>query len=223
VWQGAARHFAVALTRGDAARRIAARQAWLPPLEREYWDTVRARTGPPPDTLRFLALSLDGQGRPIPIVNTDPAMSLLLEPLSGERVRALVSPIMRGYPVGLFVEDLGPLVANDSYATREVWDSFRRDAYHGPTVVWGRDVNLLLAGLATQMRDAPTADAAFMRDALERTITGVQRSGLRHAELWSYRIENGKLLPIRYGTSSDVQLWSLTDLAVQYLLNQPRP
>ncbi|HEX4627773.1 MAG TPA: hypothetical protein VH137_03205 [Gemmatimonadales bacterium] len=223
VWQGAARHFAVALTPGDAASRIAARQAWLPPLEREYWDNVRARTGTPPDTLGFLALSLDVQGRPVPIVNTDPAMSLLLEPLPGERVRALVSPIMRGYPVGLFVEDLGPLVANDSYATREVWDSFRRDAYHGPTVVWGRDVNILLAGLATQMRDAPTADAAFMRDALEHTVAAVERSGLRHAELWSYRIENGKLLPIRYGTSSDVQLWSLTDLAVQYLLNQPRP
>jgi hypothetical protein len=30
-------------------------------------------------------------------------------------------------------------------------------------------------------------------------------------------------VPMRYGTSSDVQLWSLTDLAVQYLLNSPRP
>jgi hypothetical protein len=51
----------------------------------------------------------------------------------------------------------------------------------------------------------------------------VDRSGLRHAELWSYTIENGRLVPSRYGTSSDVQLWSLTDLAVQYLLNHPIP
>jgi len=51
----------------------------------------------------------------------------------------------------------------------------------------------------------------------------VEHSGLRHAELWSYRVENGKLVPTRYGTSSDVQLWSLTDLAVQFLLHQPRP
>src|SRR5712692_9243276 len=60
-------------------------------------------------------------------------------------------------------------------------------------------------------------------DALQRTVTAVDRSGLRHAELWSYRIADGKLVPMRYGTSSDVQLWSLTDIAVQYLLNSPRP
>jgi len=28
---------------------------------------------------------------------------------------------------------------------------------------------------------------------------------------------------VRYGSSSDVQLWTLTDLAVQYLLNSRRP
>jgi len=54
-------------------------------------------------------------------------------------------------------------------------------------------------------------------------VTAVDRSGLRHAELWSYRIDNGRLVPTRYGTSSDVQLWSLTDLAVQYLLNRQTP
>ena len=51
----------------------------------------------------------------------------------------------------------------------------------------------------------------------------MDRSGLRHAELWSYTIENGRLVPSRYGTSSDVQLWSLTDLAVQYLLYTETP
>ena len=46
----------------------------------------------------------------------------------------------------------------------------------------------------------------------------VTASHLEHNELWSYRIANGTLLPTRYGTSSDVQLWSATDLAVQYAL-----
>jgi hypothetical protein len=58
---------------------------------------------------------------------------------------------------------------------------------------------------------------------VQQIVTAVDRSGLRHAELWSYRIADGKLMPLRYGTSSDVQLWSLTDLAVQYLLNPPKP
>jgi len=150
-------------------------------------------------------------------------MLLLLEPLSGDRALELVGPIMSPYPRGLFVDDLGPLVANDAYATREVWERFRQDRYHSPTVVWGRDVNALLAGLAKQIASAPSpsgADVAPLANALQRTVTAVDRSGLRHAELWSYRIENGRLVPVRYGTSSDVQLWSLTDLAVQFALDR---
>src|SRR5205085_9347954 len=117
--------------------------------------------------------------------------------------------------------DLGPVTANDTYAGRDVWEAFRRDAYHSPTVVWGRDVNALLAGLARQLPpgDVGAQHAAPLQDALRRISDAVDRSGLRHAELWSYTIENGRLVPSRYGSSSDVQLWSLTDLAVQYLLN----
>src|SRR5205807_7462894 len=162
------------------------------------------------DTLRFLALSLNAAGRPIPIVNPDPAMALLVDSLGRDRTLELVGLTLLPYPVGLFVENLGPVTANDTYAGRDVWEAFRRDAYHSPTVVWGRDVNVLLAGLARARSDA-----------LDRILTAVDRSGLRHAELWSYTIDHGRLVPSRYGTSSDVQLWSLTDLAVQYLLAFP--
>jgi len=220
-WRGAERHFRVAV--GDVGRPVGDRLRWLPLAERQYWDGVIQRSGLPADTLRFLALSLDENGRPIPIVNTDPAMLLLLEPLGRDRTLELVGPIMLPYPWGLFVDDLGPLVANDAYTTREVWERFRQDPYHSPTVVWGRDVNALLAGLAQQIASAPSpsgADVAPLANALQRTVTAVDRSGLRHAELWSYRIENGSLVPVRYGTSSDVQLWSLTDLAVQFALDR---
>src|SRR5207248_1502374 len=174
---------------------------------------------------RFLALSLDAAGRPIPIVNTDPAMALLLDSLGTDRTLELVGPMLQPYPVGLFVDDLGPVVANDANAARDVWEAFRRDAYHSPTVVWGRDVNALLAGLARQLPpgDVGAQHAAPLQDALRRISDAVDRSGLRHAELWSYTIENGRLVPSRYGSSSDVQLWSLTDLAVQYLLNLHYP
>ena len=221
VWRGAERHFRVAL--GDVGRPVADRLRWLPQPDRDYWEAVVQRTGFAGDTLRFLAVSLDADGHPIPIVNTDPAMLLLLEPLGRDRTLELVGPIMVPHPWGLFVDELGPLVANDAYASRDVWERFRQDPYHSPTVVWGRDVNALLAGLAQQIAAAPSRsgpDVAPLRDALARTVTAVDRSGLRHAELWSYRIEGGKLLPVRYGTSSDVQLWSLTDLAVQYLLDR---
>src|SRR6266853_912776 len=224
-WKGAERHFRVALPRKAMTDRVAARLGWLPPAEGEYWNSVAQRTGGPADTLRFLALSLDAAGRPIPIVNTDPAMLLLVDSLGPDRTLELIGPIMQPYPWGLFVDGLGPVVANDAYATRDVWEAFRRDRYHSPTVVGGRDVNALLAGLARQLPagDVGAQHAAPLRDAVHRVTDAVDRSGLRHAELWSYTIENGRLVPSRYGTSSDVQLWSLTDLAVQYLLNHPIP
>jgi hypothetical protein len=224
VWRGAERHFQVALAPDEIARRIQAWVQWLSGPERDYWAGVWQRAGTTTDTLRFLALALDAAGQAIPIVNTDPALLLLVDSLAPERVRHLVAPITTPYPIGLFVDDLGPLVANDTYAGPDVWEGFRRDPYHSPTVVWGRDVNLLLAGLALQgARTAAGAGPGPLRDAVQRIVTAVDRSGLRHAELWSYRIADGKLVPMRYGTSSDVQLWSLTDLAVQYLLNPPRP
>jgi hypothetical protein len=223
-WKGAERQFQVTLAGGAVAERVSKRVNWLPQQERDYWVAVQTRAGIEQDSIRFLALSLDAAGRPIPIVNTDPAMALLVDSLGRDRTLELIEPILRAYPTGLFVEGLGPLTANDAYAPRDVWETFRRDQYHSPMVVWGRDVNILLAGLSLQIAALPSgSDPAPLADALQRTVTAVDRSGLRHAELWSYRIDNGRLVPTRYGTSSDVQLWSLTDLAVQYLLNHHTP
>src|SRR5207244_13308358 len=99
----------------------------------------------------------------------------------------------------------------------------RHAPYPSPPLLWVRSHNALLACLAQQIAASPSRPGPYvppLRDALARTVTAVDRSGLRHAELWSYRIEGGKLLPVRYGTSSDVQLWSLTDLAVQFALDR---
>jgi hypothetical protein len=98
-------------------------------------------------------------------------------------------------------------------------------------VVWGREVNLLLLGLANRVAAAFDSSGQLrnhdlepyvgaLRDALQRTLVAVTASGLEHSELWSYRIEDGRLIPTRYGTGSDVQLWSTTDLAVQFALSR---
>jgi hypothetical protein len=238
-WQGAIRHFVVSFTSEDIRTRVAAKLQSLPAEERAYWQGVLSAAGADRQPLEFLAISLDSAGRPIPVVNTDPATRLFLRDGRDTTSAALagvtrdVRAIMRPYPIGLFVDRLGPLVANDAYASPGVWEAFRRDTYHSPRVVWGREVNLALLGLANQISGATDAAGrardpsltpyvAEMRDALRRANAAVEASGLKHNELWSYEISGGTLKPIRYGTSTDVQLWNVTDLAVQFVLSRVR-
>jgi hypothetical protein len=231
-WNGARRHFKVSLAPTEIRRRTAAKLAWLPAPERRYWRKVLAERGEVNDSLTFLVLSLDAGGRPIAVVNTDPATELFLNPeLKPKEALEEVAPFLRPYPVGLFVEGLGPLVANDAYAARQIWERFQSDQYHGPRVAWGREVNLLFLGLANQISaaaevaqhiDVPVRAVGIeeLEDALHRTLIAVNASGLQHNELWSYQIRGEKLVPIRYGTSSDVQLWNTTNLVVQYVLSK---
>jgi hypothetical protein len=232
-WKGARRHFQVTLAPREVRDRIRRRLAALPAADRRYWTVTMAGDSGLTDSLSFLALSLDSAGLPIPVVNTDPATDLFLGAAAGASDTAWdeVGPFLRPYPAGLFVPRLGPLVANDAYASPVVWRIFDGDTYHSPRVVWGREVNLLLLGLADRI--AASYDSAgrlrdpsreptvrSLGDALRRTLAAVGASGVEHNELWSYRIERGRLLPTRYGTSSDVQLWSCTDLAVQFALSR---
>jgi hypothetical protein len=235
-WSGAVRHFVVRLAPADAQARIRMKLLSLPEGERGHWITVLAATSADRDSMSFLALSLDAAGRPIDVVNTDPATALFLVDLSGRAPGPVdiapfrnIDPFTRAYPAGLFVDRLGPVVANDTYASPEVWSVFERDQYHSPRVVWGREVNLITLGLAHQLalvvdnRGRPrdpslTSYVAGLASALRKIQSAVDASGLRHFELWSYRIEGGRLQPVRYGTSSDVQLWNTTSLAVQWAL-----
>ena len=224
-WKGARRHFEVTLSPAEVQKRVAAKLAWLPSVERRYWQTHTAEGGVR-DSLSFLALSLDAAGMPIRVVNTDPATGLFLGSTTEPKmVLRDVAPFTRRYPVGLLIDSLGPVVANDAYAPRQIWERFKADIYHSPRVVWGREVNLLFLGLANRITAAASNPAlgsyvSALHEALESTTKAVDASGLGYNELWSYRIAGDQLLPIRYGTSSDVQLWNTTDLAVEFVLSQ---
>ena len=244
-WRGAWRHFEVRFDPAAIRRHVAEGLGELPEQERAFWERRMAESGAAARPLAFRAVALDDAGQPVAVANTDPATALFLEGstaeiLAGERAPAsvleLIDVIGRPYPVGLFVAGLGPLVANDVYARAAVREQFRNDLYHSPRVVWGREVNLLLLGLARQiaaahdaagrLRDDPEHLRAYVESLtalLERTRTAVEASGLRHNELWSYRIEGDTLRPVRYGTSSDIQLWNVTDLAVRFLLDRLPP
>ncbi|HEX6047972.1 MAG TPA: hypothetical protein VFZ21_01840, partial [Gemmatimonadaceae bacterium] len=239
-WAGSVRHFVVALGPEQVRSRVRGRLATLPAAERHYWERVVATTRADRDSLVFLALSLDASGRPIGVASTDVGMRMLLAtapmpPDSAARADVLrdFDVLMRPFPVGLFVDTLGPVVANDAYAPAAVWSRFERDRYHSPRVVWGREVNVIEMALAAAIEQAldasgvlragvPASYVATLRSALERTRRAVRASGFAEAELWSYRIEGRRLRPTRFGSASDVQLWNTTSLAVEYLLDQIR-
>jgi hypothetical protein len=235
-WRGAASHFVVRLSPAEVRARVDARLAQMPEAERAHWREVIDRTKADRDSLVFLALSLDAAGRPIGVANSDVATRLFLgdderspsapDAASRDAVLRDVRLFTRRYPVGLLVDSVGPVVASDAYASPSVWADFERDRYHGPRVVWGRENNLFLLGamshLATAVTGGASSDAArsAYRDELRRAIEevrgAVEASGF-HSELWSYELRNGRVVPVRYGSGSDVQLWSTTDLVEGFL------
>ena len=229
-WYGASAHFLVRLSPAQVRTKVTARLAALPADERRHWTRVLTGTKADRDSLVFLALALDAGGKPIGVANSDPATRLFL----GERETGValdtvaraaslrdVRLFVRPYPVGLLVDRVGPVVANDAYATPAIWRAFNRDRYHSPYVVWGREVNLFLLGAAGHV-SAATAHPAYARE-LRAAITKVRRtvesSGFR-SELWSYAPRGDQVVAIRYGSGADVQLWSTTDLAVQFALSR---
>ncbi len=234
-WSGADKHFVIRLIPSEVQARTRARLAAMNDEERKHWSGVLTRTGADRDSLSFLALSLDTDGRPIPVANSDPSTRLFLGDVGeaspevtartrGE-VRRDVGLFAQPYPVGLLIDSVGPVVANDSYAGASTWRDFERDRYHGPRVIWGRENNLFLLGTMHRIDEASTpaarrdpANAAYVRDlraAVDKVLAAVQASGF-HSELWSYEVHDGRVTPVRYGSGSDVQLWSTTDLVVQY-------
>jgi hypothetical protein len=234
-WRGASRHFLVRLAPADVRAGVAARLAAMPAPERRHWTGVLAATRADRDSLAFLALALDAAGRPISVVNTDPATRLFLDggrAFDTARVAAVLRDarlFARAYPVGLLIDRVGPVVANDAYAPPAVWRAFERDAYHGPRVIWGREVNLFVLGAAGHIVAAgnvagasASGRAAYIRELrgiIDRVRGSVEASGFR-SELWSYGLHDGKLIATRYGSGADVQLWSTTDLAVQFALSR---
>lgn len=235
-WRDAWRLFEVRLGPAEVARAVQSRLAAMPAAERSHWEGVLARTAAPGDSLVFEALSLDASRRPIAVAHSDAATRLFLvtpdvtSPADRERVLRDVRLFTRAYPVGLMIDNIGPVVANDAFATREVWQAFVDDPYHGPRVVWGREVHLFLEGLSMTIARAealPPGDAARdafvaeLRRAMSRVSDAVEASGFR-SELWSYEFPGGTPRAVRYGSGGDIQLWSTTDLAVQFLRARTR-
>ncbi|EGC97807.1 putative lipoprotein [Burkholderia sp. TJI49] len=173
--------------------------------------------------LSFYALSLDQQGQPIPVMNSDGGFALLFGTPPDDQLQRIVADVTRPFPTGL-VTDVGMLIANPAYASQTLWPKFTSSAYHG-TVIWSWQQAMWVAGLDRQLgrQDLSDATRALLTQA-RQTIWQVISNGrdMRTSEMWTWSYANGRYQTDAFGTRSAdateanaAQLWSTTYLAIR--------
>jgi hypothetical protein len=185
-------------------------------------DPAPALASVPREGLRFDALALDAQGKPIPVLHSDGGFALLFRDPDAQTLETMIAAMTRPFPAGLLT-DVGLLVANPAYADPAIAAKFGRTAYHG-TVVWSWQQALLAAGLARQLQrdDLPDATRTRLRDAQRRLWHAIDATrAMRTSELWSWSYGDGRyrMQPFGQGTgdvdeSNAAQLWSTVYLAI---------
>lgn len=204
--------FAVSLPADHARARLAAfaQVAELP------------ATGPDDTTeVRFMALALDAAGRPVQVMHSDVGFLLFFLKPDDATIQAALRRVIAPFPSGLMT-DAGMLVANPAYAGAERAATFDNTRYHG-TVIWSWQQGLLKAGIGCQLARGDLAPGT--RDLLMQAETAITAAiartvPFRGSELWSWRLEDGLIVPQPYGQeagheteSNAVQLWSAIALS----------
>ena len=173
--------------------------------------------------VRFPAIALDAQGRPIPVQNSDPGFALLFETPSDDALRVMAGGFIDAFPAGLRT-GAGMLVANPAFADAAIQRKFSPNAYHG-TVVWSWQQALVAAGLARQLerRDLPADVRVQLTRAQSCLWDGIDATkSVQSSELWSWRYADGRYSVVPFGAagadvdeSNAAQLWSTVYLALR--------
>lgn len=232
-WKAVEARYEVGLTQDQVRDRLRAFLKSLPDAERDFYlgrpfgagaTTLGAfLDGAPalPGGLRFPALSLTGDGRPVEVMNSDVGFRLFLGDPTAEEVEAALPLLELDYPVGLMT-GVGPVVANAAYSTDERHGrQLGRGAYHG-AVVWSWQSLMLRAGLARQKERFPQLASRLSRVADRLAAAEARAGALAGSELWTFTVEEGDWQPVAFGMgtsssrdeSNPVQLWSTVYPAV---------
>ncbi|MEK6347065.1 MAG: hypothetical protein V4764_06270 [Burkholderia sp.] len=177
----------------------------------------------PTGALDFYALSLDAQGAPIPVMNSDGGFALLLGTPPEDELQRIVGAAIRPFPAGL-ITDVGMLIANPAYADPALWPKFTSSAYHG-TVIWSWQQAMWVAGLDRQLarQDLSAAMRTQLTQARQQIWQVISNArDMRTSEMWTWSYANGQYQADAFGTRSAdateanaAQLWSTTYLAIQ--------
>ena len=173
--------------------------------------------------VRFHAISLDRDGKPVPIENSDLGFDLLFghpTPANLDQAAQLVS---RPFPAGLRT-GAGMLVANPVFASQALQARFGPNAYHG-TVIWSWQQALVAAGLERELarRDLPADLRTRLSNAQACLWDGIDATrSVQRSELWSWAYKDGAYRVVAFGAgakdvdeSNAAQLWSTVFLALK--------
>jgi hypothetical protein len=179
--------------------------------------------------ITYRAVSLDKDGVPVPVMNTDDGFVMLFNKPSDAFLQEAAGRIIRPFPAGLRTE-VGLVVANTAYDifNSNLQKTFTRGDYHG-TVIWSWQQAMLAAGLERQLKrtDLQAETLSQLRSAQTELWKVIQAaSGLHTGELWSWKAQNGKTVYDSFADaavaekrfvdeSNAAQLWSTVYLAVQ--------
>ncbi len=172
--------------------------------------------------VRFHALSLDADGQPVRIENSDEGFELLFGQPSSAEIDAVLDVLVRPFPAGLMT-DVGMVVADAAFAPADVQARFTPHAYHG-AVIWSWQQAVVVAGIERQLSrtDMPEPTRARLiaaRAKLWRAIDAAK--AFRNSELWSWAYKDGRYEVAPFGASgadadesNAAQLWSTVYLAL---------
>jgi hypothetical protein len=215
-WQAAEKYFRVTLPLAVATARV---KDYAASLGLDAKDALASLTGP----LSFHAISLDANGRPIPVMHTDDGFVLMFGTPTPQYLEQVAGQLQRPFPAGLRTP-VGIVVANAFAGDAKLRELFARGNYHG-ALVWSWQQALLVAGLDRQLArtDLPAKTKAAL-EAAERAVwqaidaTAEQRTG----ELWTWDVKAGRIELVPFGQqgghadeSNAVQLWSTVYLGVR--------
>jgi hypothetical protein len=216
-WDDVAASFSVTIPK-DKARKMVS----------EYAAQVGVPAQPALDSIDrdiiFPALSLDFEGRPVRVLNSDVGFRLAFTQPEEREVLELLSAIMRPFPAGLLTP-VGFVIANPVFLENQAQrEAFGRNAYHG-SVIWSWQQALLATGIHHQLSraDLSVSTQSSLKQ-VEKTVWSIinAHQNSQAAELWTWDYRDGKYEAVPFGQghgdadeSNAAQLWSTVYLGMQ--------
>lgn len=169
------------------------------------------------EDLVFPAISLDKDGKPIPVMHSDDSLMMTFGSPSLAYLRTVSQRIDNVFPYGLRTP-VGVLVANPVFASQAIKSKFDETKYHG-RVSWTMQEDLLVYGINRQLRrqDLPAAlrkSLAHSKSEVEKVIQS--KSAMGGTEVFSILYKDGQWAAIPFGgdaKSNSNQLWSHLNIA----------